>query len=128
MPLIQSLLAERLHLRMHRETRELPIYSLVVGKSGPKLQATTAATGPTWSKTPGLLTGQKISMEMFATIFFWKQSWIISGSRAGSCSHGPSLFTAIQEQLGLKLTSTRGPVESLVIKSAEKPENRPAVP
>src|SRR5579872_5145251 len=71
MALIQALLAERFHLRLHRETRELPIYSVVVGKSGPRLQPTTAATGPTWSKTPGLLTGQNISMEMFATESRW---------------------------------------------------------
>jgi uncharacterized protein (TIGR03435 family) len=147
MPLIQALLAERFQLRIHRETRELPIYSLVVRKSGPKLQPTTAATGPTWSKTPGLLIGQKISMEMFATDLLeaqldrvvtdhtglkgefdvrltWMPVDIAANDPDGPLPtnpDGPSLFTAIQEQLGLKLESTRGPVEIIVIESAEKP-------
>jgi bla regulator protein BlaR1 len=147
MPLIQALLVERFHLRIHRETRELPIYSLVLGKSGAKLQPTTTATGPTWSKTSGLLTGQKISMEMFATDLLEPQldrvvtdhtgikgefdvrlTWTpvdIDANDADSPlpanPDGPSLFTAIQEQLGLKLEATKGPVEVLVIESVEKP-------
>jgi uncharacterized protein (TIGR03435 family) len=144
MPMIQALLIERFHLKIHRETRELPIYSLVVWKSGPKLQPTTAAAGPTWSKTPGVLTGQKISMDMFATDlleaeldrvvtdhtgikgeFDVKLTWtpvdVNDPNSASTAPAGPSLFTAIQEQLGLKLESTRGPVEVLVIESAEKP-------
>lgn len=149
MPLIQALLAERFHLRIHREIRELPIYSLAVGKTGPRLQATTAATGPTWTKTPGLLTGQKISMEMFATDlletvldrvvtdhtgikgeFDVRLTWAPvdidmkandAYSPVSAIPDGASIFTAIQEQLGLKLESTRGPVEILVIESAEKP-------
>jgi bla regulator protein blaR1 len=147
MALIQALLVERFHLRIHRETRELPIYSLVVGKSGPKLQATTADTGPTWNKTPGLLTGQKISMEMFATDLLEAQldrvvtdhtgikgefdlrlTWAPVDMKANDADSplstnpdGPSLFTAIQEQLGLKLESARGPVEILVIESAVSP-------
>ncbi|HEY4084926.1 MAG TPA: TIGR03435 family protein [Bryobacteraceae bacterium] len=36
---------------------------------------------------------------------------------------GPSLFTAIQEQPGLKMESTKGPVQVLVIDHAEKPSN-----
>jgi uncharacterized protein (TIGR03435 family) len=140
MSLIQSLLAERFQLRIHRETRELPIYSLVVGKSGPKLQTSTATSGPTWSKTPGLLTGEKISMEMLATDlleaqldrvvtdhtgirgeFDVKLTFAPSDSPTPANTDGPSLFTAIQEQLGLKLEPARGPVEIIVIDGVEKP-------
>ena len=40
---------------------------------------------------------------------------------ASSDSNAPDLFTAIQEQLGLKLVASRGPVDTLVIDSVEKP-------
>jgi uncharacterized protein (TIGR03435 family) len=39
----------------------------------------------------------------------------------GVSTSGPSLFTAVEEQLGLKLESARGPVETLVIDSAQRP-------
>lgn len=46
---------------------------------------------------------------------------INGGPPAEQADSGPSLFTALQEQLGLKLESTKGPVDTLVIESAEQP-------
>ena len=46
-----------------------------------------------------------------------------SGPCAGSVPDAPSLFTALQEQLGLKLESTRGPVDVIVIDSVAKPDS-----
>jgi len=43
--MLQSLLADRFKLKLHRETRVMPIYALVVGKSGPKLESATTACG-----------------------------------------------------------------------------------
>lgn len=44
--MLRSLLAERFQLRLHRETKELPVYNLVVGKNGPKLKASTGPRPP----------------------------------------------------------------------------------
>lgn len=133
--MIQSMLRERFHLEIHRETKDMPIYSLVVAKSGPRLIPTTA-TMQTWSRGNGSLTGTKVPMDMFAGDllesqlrrvvvdhtaipgeFDIKLTW--TPDNAGEA--GVSLFTAIQEQMGLRLESTHGPVEMLVIDRAEKP-------
>src|SRR5216684_4188998 len=44
--MVQVLLADRFHLAIHRETRQLPVYALVVGKTGPRLQAADGSVGP----------------------------------------------------------------------------------
>ena len=55
--------------------------------------------------------------------FDFELAWSSSGLKpaAGAPSELPSVFTALQEQLGLKLEPSRGPVEVLVIDSAERP-------
>ena len=56
-------------------------------------------------------------------LFEFELSWLRSENQTtpASANDGPSLFTALQEQLGLKLESSRGPVEVLVIDSVERP-------
>lgn len=54
--MIQSMLRDRFRLEIHRETKDMPIYSLMVAKSGPKLTPTTA-TMQTWSRGNGSLVG-----------------------------------------------------------------------
>jgi bla regulator protein blaR1 len=137
--MIQTLLADRFHLTLHRETRQLPVYALVVGKTGPRLQPAASNAGRSRTMM-GQLIVQKMSMTALADIlaldlklpvndetglqgeFAFTLEWTrgLSESDDGPSSK-PSLFTAVQEQLGLKLQSTRGPVQVLVIDSAEKP-------
>ena len=59
-----------------------------------------------------------------AGTFDFTLTWKSGGfgvSRVGAADDGPSLFTAVQEQLGLKLESARGPVDVLVIDSVTRP-------
>jgi uncharacterized protein (TIGR03435 family) len=162
-PMLQALLAERFKLGLHRETKELPVYNLVIAKNGPKLSE--AKPGDTY---PGGLTGldgggahevrvgrgviigqairtgevaKVLTLAMgrpvldktgLKSIYDVKLEWapesqgtIFNQPRSDAAqsqeSSGPSIFTAIQEQLGLKLESTKGPVEILVIDHVEKP-------
>jgi uncharacterized protein (TIGR03435 family) len=133
--MVQSLLADRFKLALHRETRQLPVYALVVAKNGPKISEGTAAR-PGMTGGPGQLDAQKISMLILTQTlgrqldhpvldrtglpgrYDFKLEWSPDESNPAA---GPSIFTAVQEQLGLKLETQTGPVEILVIDHAEKP-------
>ena len=144
--LIQSFLAERFHLAIHRENRELRRYVLSVAKGGIRLNPNTSGS-QTWSLGVGTLRGEKIPMEMLATDllqkvlhqpvvnqtgvsgnFDLKLAWTPDettpadiGSQPNFSEFGPSFFTAIREQLGLQLTPGKGPVEVLIVDSVERP-------
>jgi uncharacterized protein (TIGR03435 family) len=155
----QALLADRFKLKVHFETRLLPVYALVVAKGGPKLKASPmdpANPGKT-VKLPSLQmragtasgTGTPIRMLVEALerqaevgnppgdrgrvvvdetglsgLYDWTLHWtpwqdITSGDL--SDSKGPSLFTALEEQLGLKLETTKANVEVMVIDHIDLP-------
>jgi uncharacterized protein (TIGR03435 family) len=147
--MVQMMLADRFQLTIHRETKEMPVYALVVGKNGPKLHE-AEGTGPQMSMGRGQLTAKKVSMELFAKQlgnqlgrsvvdntslngdFDFKLEWTPDSGQpmgpkeggvdgpAPADASGPTIFTAVQEQLGLKLEAQKGPVEILVIDRAEK--------
>ena len=153
---LQALLADRFQLKIHRETKEQPVYALVVGKNGHKLQAAKEeASGPQGMRMGrGQLNGTRAPMQMLANLlsnqvgrpvldktdlkgsFDFKLEWTPDpGQGAGPFGrggpggpdapppvdpNGPSIFTALQEQLGLRLESQRGPVEIIAIDSVEK--------
>jgi uncharacterized protein (TIGR03435 family) len=172
--MIQALLADRFKLKTHRETRELPIYALVVARSdgrlGPDLKPTTAdcaavrarraaapparfsldeffECGMAVSTLPGggeRLRAQGMTMATLAgRVRFSVDRPVfdrtgLSGEfdldltyaasyggdlAAASAAPGdaPLMFTALQERLGLKLESAKGPIEVLVIDSVERP-------
>lgn len=151
--MFQQLLADRFKLAVHWETRELPIYTLVAAKNGPKLQPTKetgensgtsssgngvtvqfTATNLTVSELAESLT-QQLSQDLGRNIIdktgikgkydfslkWATQSDSASANDAASPDPLPSIFTAIQEQLGLKLESSKGPVKVLVVDHAEMP-------
>ena len=141
--MLQTLLAERFRLKIRREPRSLPAYALVVGKGGPKLQP--EADSPGRNKTMlGQLVAQKMSMGELASIlesdldrpvvdrtgiagnFAFRLEWTREREPTAADSNTsdpmrPSLFAALQEQLGLKLEATRSQIEMLVIESVERP-------
>lgn len=145
---MQALLAERFHLAVHKETKELPIYALVIAKGGIRMQPNLAPDGSPQGMSMGRamfkgqraamdglanglsgLTGRPIHDETGLTGFYdFKMEWTpetappIPGEEQRTAdSTGPTLFTALQEQLGLKLESRKGPVEIVVIDRVERP-------
>ena len=134
-PMLQALLADRFHLKLHRRNQELPAFALVVGRSGPKLTVSTSAD-PRISIGHGIFTGQKIDMAGLADALAMESDRTIvdrtglagqfdvtlkwTPDAADSDPAAISLFTAIQEQLGLKLEATKAPVEVLVIDGVQK--------
>jgi len=133
--MMQALLAERFHLKFHRETREMPGYALVVGKNGPKLKEAAGEDfvekwerGP--SQGPNTLTVRRYTMARLAerlavfgdpvmdeTKLTGAYDFTLSWDEA----EGPLLTTALQQQLGLKLESQKVPVSFFIVESAQKP-------
>lgn len=138
--MLRALLAERFGLSIHAEKRELPVYLLVQAKGGTRLKlADPAAPGQgNMNINNGKMTAIAIDMDRLAyfisgqvqrkvvdktglpgkydVLFEWSRD-----DSAGSTDAAPSLFTALQEQLGLKLEPTKGPVDVLVIDHIEQP-------
>jgi uncharacterized protein (TIGR03435 family) len=145
--MFQQLLADRFKLSVHWETRELPVYDLVVARkdvlqpekhpeNGVHTSASTgtfSAEGVTMTDLARSLT-QELSRELGRVIvdktgiegrydvaLKWTPDEGQPSADNGSVDAGPSLLTAIQEQLGLKLESSKGPVQVLVIDHVEMP-------
>jgi uncharacterized protein (TIGR03435 family) len=139
--LIRALLADRFQLKVHWQTRQGDVYALVVAKNGPTLKV---ATDP--SKEPGLNTNKSSHLARMigtnAPVFYLssvlsnqvshpvidktglqgRYDWtLVWDPEPNPDSTEPSLFTAVQEQLGLKLDAQKGPVETLVIDSVAHP-------
>ncbi len=178
--MLQSLLADRFQLKIHHETKELPIYALVLankdGKLGPQLTPTKEGGCTQFDPSkppppiergkppvlgcggmfmgPDRVTGAGIGIDQLIPVlsrmlgrtvvdktgltgkFDIRAQWtpdqaqlaqaLPGGAPPGMPQpqfdpNGPSIFTALQEQLGLKLESQKGPVDMFVIDHVEKP-------
>jgi bla regulator protein blaR1 len=165
--MLRPLLGERFKLAVHHESRELPIYALVVqradGRTGGQLKTSdvdcsglpgTGSRGCAFSVSFGNIRARGMPVARLAAALSPFAGRIVVDRTGISGPHdfdltwtpdqfrgrqtapgeqppqvngrivdanGPSLFTAIQEQLGLKLESTTGPVDVLVIDGAERP-------
>ena len=145
MTMLQSLLAERFKLSFHRETRALPGYALVVGRGGLKAKPSEPEADSRTNSRWGSLEAAGCSMAHLALKlsevlhlpvadftavpgeFDFQLKWTSDEMQATppdavpDAASGPSLFAALQEQLGLKLESRKVPADVLVIDHAEKP-------
>jgi uncharacterized protein (TIGR03435 family) len=173
LPMVRTLLEDRLQLKFHRDSKEMPIYALTIAKTG-KLHEAEGECGPRPATPPpppepgklptapcggffvfpGRLSGQKVAIgQLIDTLSRFTNRVVLdktglSGKYDINLEYtpdqgqfqappgppppgmpplppidpnGPSLFTAIQEQLGLKLESQKGPVEIMVIDHVERP-------
>ena len=141
--MIQTLLAERFKLALHRETREGRAYALIVARGGLKMKAVEPDGDSSTNNGRGELVAKGISMARLAEtlsrlgltvvdqtgvngVFDFKltydpaSTWPSADATAGTSDSGPSIFTALQEQLGLRLESRKVPIEYLVIDHVER--------
>ena len=145
--MMESLLVERFQFQAHRETKILPIYQLVAGKTGVKLipakDSSHQSMNSNGDNIGTKLTSTGVDMPALAVFLSrtlgrtvrdatgipgefdltlqWSQQDVSLKAPAGSEPAGPSIFTALQEQLGLRLEAAKGPVEIIVVDHAEKP-------
>ena len=140
--MLQALLADRFGLKVHHETRELPAYRLVVAKDGLRMQKTSADEIPGVSFGRGQITARGISVDVLVLMLSglaertvvdktgltgsydvnlrWTPDDAVGPSQT-SLDSNPSFFTAVQEQLGLKLEPSREPLDTIVVDHVERP-------
>ncbi len=138
--MMQTLLADRFQLKIHHIKKDLPVYNLIVGKNGPKLKTSAADTQfsmqvnggkgirITAAHVPlarlvsqiGYYTGRPPFDKTGLTETYDFELDFASEGLAAPDSSGASIFTAVQEQLGLKFEPSTAPFDTVVIDHAEK--------
>lgn len=144
--MLRNLLDRRFHLMLRRETKMLPVYELVVAKGGPRLPARKAdsdlpadhAAESLPRVQQGSFVFENVSMAAFAAKLSLLRGielpvvdqthmdgvfdiTLKSAASAMLRPDGPSLFTLLEEQLGLRLVSAKAPMEMLVIEHVNRP-------
>jgi uncharacterized protein (TIGR03435 family) len=146
--MLQSLLADRFGLVVHKETKQVAGYALVPGKGGARLTKSSAEDKRMFGvrrevgangKASNKLIARKVEMRDFAFLllmttqrpvidrtgltgeFNFDLEFAPFDSDGTADSDSPSLFTAIQQALGLRLETARTPLDALVIDAAQRP-------
>jgi uncharacterized protein (TIGR03435 family) len=137
--MIQALFVDRFKLICHTEPKQLPIFNLISTKSGPTLQK-SKTDGKTYNGHRGMIDDQGVTLSVFAehlasqvgrpvvdkTDLDGRYDITLKWTpedRTDLSEPTVSLFTALEEQLGLKLEATKGPIQILVIDHLEKPSD-----
>jgi len=143
--LVQKVLAQRFGMKSHQERREMPVFALEVAKDGPKMPPSKADPNGLPDNEGMGGNGRQIrkytnvSMSDLAIMlqfnldrpvvdqtgvkgrYDFKMQWTVDEGQSTDPDAPPGLFTAIQEQIGLKLEPAKAPVDVLVIDQVEKP-------
>jgi uncharacterized protein (TIGR03435 family) len=146
--MVQKLIAERFQLTFHREMRKLPVYKIVIAKSGPKLPSPSAdprarpgvgfrgrrdamtVSNATMSDFAGYLQRYTLDRPVvdatdltgrYSFTLDWKADESAAGQDAGQVRDLPDFYTAMQEQLGLRVEAANAPMEVLVIDRVARP-------
>jgi uncharacterized protein (TIGR03435 family) len=134
--MMQSLLADRFALRVRRKEKELPVYDLVVARGGPKLTEASSTENMGFSMGLGKINGKAVSIGSLVVNLSNPAGRIVVDKTGltgkyevnltwawndDPSSTAPSLFTALQDQLGLKLEPAKAPVDLIVIDHIERP-------
>lgn len=135
--MLLPILTERFKLKAHTEIKILPVYELDVIPDGPKFKQSSDNGKQSWvsnyGNNQGTLTAHDLSMTSLASIltdiaqrtvidkteltgkYEISLKWTQYDGTNPTTDTGPSIFTALQEQLGLKLKPAKGPVQTLVV-------------
>jgi uncharacterized protein (TIGR03435 family) len=145
--MVQSMLEDRFKLKVHRETREMPVFALIPEKNGHKMKpAKDPDASPEqrgFRVTDGQIVGAAVSPAQFvnllstivgrpvidltgtAGLFDVSLHWTLEATQPDllprTDSNALTIFNALEDQLGLKLNPQKGPVEFVIIDSVEKP-------
>lgn len=137
--MLQALLADRFKLRVHTETREGAIYELVVAKGGFKLKdapESELSGGYSWGRSQIQVRKGSIERLAFTLSDILSRTVVdktgLTGNydftlkwtpdeQQGTADAGPTLFTALEEQMGLKVVPSKGPVDIFIVDYAERP-------
>ena len=132
---MRQILDERFAMKVHLEKRELPVYNLVIAKQGLKLKESVPDEKSSSSMGPGRYSAHRMQTGNLAFSLSSLVGRVIldktgltalydvdlTWSPDGEVESGPSIFTALPEQLGLKLEPARAPLDVVVIDHLERP-------
>ena len=141
--MLQSLLAERFQLKVSQDSRVLPAFALVVLKSGVKFKSAKPGEDGDLSGWGGHLEATATTMDAFVDYlngvreladrvvlnrtsltkaYDFNLDWSRDRGNGGEQdSEFPGLYTALEEQLGLKLEPEKAPLDVVVVESASEP-------